>query len=414
MNTTIYSSQADTSFSLPNNSLVPNVGVRHFTDRFSQVLLPLIDVLNSRDIKNHETWGRLIPYKQAGYGNPDSRSEGHMLRIDGMLGADKKFRFSEMDFVPGGLGVISANLNKSQQDDFFQTFINWLQTFNARQILLATGTKTTLWGENSYITSILKSKGLDFKSVNIDQIKELSQDQLVLRQFYRSECLKSQPAGRYLTKEAWLDSKAIFALVHDQSMTKILSDALGQSDLLFLRDTMPETYIYPKLLSELPSWFIKLVEKGDYDDWVMKATEVETDFCWASRSVIIGRSYKNLGFESLKQAFSKGESIDPEKNVGKSPILQRFHLSQEFSDTWNTLVERSKPSEYLKLLGEELDEAVVNFPATNPVSIRLAIHFFVSNTKQETFCPDYGYLTLRQSHLAHGDRDSIEGAFKIV
>jgi hypothetical protein len=203
-------------------------------------------------------------------------------------------------------------------------------------------------------------------------------------------------------------------LIHDESMTQILSDALGQSDLLFLRETMPETYIYPKLRSGFPNWFLELIEKGDFDDWVMKATEVETDFCWASRSVIIGRSYKNVGTERLRQAFAKGESIDPEKNVGQSPILQRFHISQEFSDTWNALVERSKPSEYLKLLGETLDETVVNFPATNPVSVRLAIHFFVSNTKQKTFCPDYGYLTLRQSHLAHGDRDSIEGAFKIV
>jgi hypothetical protein len=403
-----------TNIELPANSLVPSVSVRNFTDRFSQIILPLIEVLHSKDIRNHSVWGKLIPYNQVNYGDFSSRSEGHMLRIDGMLGDDQKFRFSEIDFVPGGLGVVSSNLQNLERDNFIQTFINWLETFDAKQILLATGTKTTLWGENTYIAELLKSKGVNFERVNIDLIEELSKDQLVLRQFYKSECLNSQPIGRYLTKEPWLDSKAIFALVHDTRMSQILSDALGQLNLLFLRETMPETYIYPILKKHPASSFIDLLENEDFENWVIKATEVETDFCWGCRSVVIGRMYKNLPSATLKNAFLNGESPDPEKNVGKTPILQRFHLSTEMSQIWNALVKRAKPSEFLKLIGEELDENIVNLPATSAVRSRLAIHFFVSNTQEKVFCPNYGYFTLRQSHLAHAERDSIEGAFKIV
>jgi hypothetical protein len=269
---------------------------------------------------------------------------------------------------------------------------------------------------------------------------------LIDRLFYRSELRGDEkyfPNNRVITAEPFLDSKMIFALVHDRSMQSFFESKLGVEDFQFLKEAMPETYsldlsrmaqgitdvtlnvaksigVSEHVLSVFQtyphdifgSFFaspVKNIQPERYK-WLIKTGDVESETSWGSRSVVLGSRTGAQDFIDLLRGTSrtagKNNSL---KHVGDKPILQRFHKSKDFSEMWRGVLTDSIPGLY--------DRNNVFFAEENAKSERVyaRVTFFMLLDNiggNHSFTPA-GEITLRQQPLAHGASDAMYVPFEL-
>lgn len=379
----------------------PRIPIAGFLQNLTRVLPKLIKLVHSHEMRGHPTWGKIIPYHIPSYGTGVSR--GHCVRPDVLL-TEQGPRICELDFVPSGRGYLLAGLSEDQQSDVLECYLQWYRRMGVHRVLFATATTTTCREEAEFFARLMRSHGLDIRSVNIDDMcEEDLSGAFIDRLFYRSEM--SMEGDRRLLKgcdvstaEPHLDSKAIFAMLHDRSKptTTILSRYLGDDDLAFLREVCPETV----LLSSIDEKRLKHVAE-DKNAWVIKNTGVEIDEHWGSRGVIVGRKYNCAKFLDILRG------NDPSgKSLGNSPILQRWQSSRDWWHVWNGVVDGDVPRTRLLQHGSHPDP-VTFAPATKLVGARIGFYFLIScNDGQCTVTP-YGDTMLRQDELVHGAKDAI-------
>jgi hypothetical protein len=398
---------------VPHTGSLPEIKVGHFVEKFANILPRLLDLYDDPSLSADPVWSKALSLSLTPYGGKGARSAGHMVRLDGLVSEDGQVRFTEMDFVPGGVGTVAEYLRGDDRDEFLDSFRTWYQGLPASRFLLATGSRTTLAEENQLFCAMMQERGVSILPINIDRHRLIANDEMIVRLFYRSECDHEPPTGgRYITAEPWLDSKALFALVHDNSQRKLLGKYLNQSEVDYLRQAMPETYLHSNIMRDASPWYLNMLAQGEFSSWLMKSADVETDYCWGARSVMLGVMYEGMAPARLRRAFLLGESVTDQKTLGEVPIVQRFHRSRDFRDVWATfgtastslsLPASSSPNTHAR---ESTDE--------KHVSGRVGLYFLVDRERREVITPRFGYLTLRESPLTHGTSDSRQGAFKIV
>jgi len=240
--------------------------------------------------------------------------------------------------------------------------------------------------------------GFDITSINIDETPTPS-GTLVDRLFYWSEIKKPLDTQDLMlsTAEPWIDSKMVFALVHDPAMTDVLEPMIGTDNLAFLREIFPATYT---LETGIP-----LVT--DQAGWLIKSSRVEEDYSWGSRSVVLGHQYSS----AIWQAALKGIN-PPDKTLGRHPILQRYVPSEDFRPIWDAGVE-NRVHVRRRLTGPGGTPQEFQ-PANQAVNGRIGISFLVESRNGQVFTPPVGLLTLRQDPLAHITPDAMVTPFRIV
>lgn len=381
---------------------VPGIPIRNFLDQLALVLPKLIELVLAPSLRSHEVWGMAIPYAEPGYGSGVSR--GHCVRPDIILTSDGP-KICEFDFVPSGRGYLLAGLGTSQRAKVLDVFAAWYAAMGVRRVLYATATTTVCALETRLFSEALRRyAGLDIRACNIDMTDDESlTDAFVDRLSYRSEMSmaeerRSLTGCDVATAEPFLDSKAILAMVHDHSLTQLLTTTLGAEGLAFLRSAIPETRLVSKSLSEK-----QLVGLGELrDQWVIKNTDVETDYSWGCRGTIVGAS---VGKGAFIAALAR--TADPNrKSAGAWPILQRWHSSRDFWQTWNAIIDGTYQRTRLIQSGTEHDPKTFKH-AMREVNARIGFYFLVVRSTGEVFVSPYGDLVLRQDRLVHGARDSI-------
>ncbi|MGW2631253.1 hypothetical protein ACWC2K_18195 [Streptomyces chattanoogensis] len=312
-----------------------------------------------------------------------------------------------MDFVASGRGWLLASLpDRSDQLDFLQGFADWYTSMGAERACYATGTVTECRAETQFFAQRMRENlDLDITAVNIDA-EPVARSALVDRLFYRSELAQPLRLGsrRVVTAEPWLDSKMIFAMLHDPSMTDSLTESIGKQNLAFLRSVCIESYPLTDALSHPQRETLGILDRSQ---WVLKATDVEKDWSWGSRSVVLGRTRT----QDQWLDYLRGARID-QNLLGRRPILQRFTKSLDFASVWNEAAQgrlaTSDPTRFGK--GRH---ATSHLPAQHPVTGRLGFFFPVSHADGKTFTPRLGTLCLRQNPLTHMTDDAMSLAFRL-
>ncbi|MEU9113516.1 hypothetical protein AB0D04_17465 [Streptomyces sp. NPDC048483] len=374
-----------------------------FSQRFAQALAPLIRFALGPTLREHPKWGSRLPYDVAPYGS--SPSCGHICRPDIILTPDGP-KVCEMDFVPAGRGWLLAALpRKSDRLAVLREFAKWYVSLDSHLVYYATGSVTESKVETDLFAKAMRDMvGFDMRSVNVDADR-IDTDGLVDRLFYRSEL--AQPLTldhhRVITAEPWLDSKMIFAVVHDRSMTELLEESVGRENLSFLRHTCVESHLVEDVRS--PS------ERGvpgldDHREWVLKATEVEKYWSWGSRGVVLGKTHTQEQWDEYMRGVSPHQEM-----LGHRPILQRFMESLDFAGIWNSAIEGSLATSAPERLGRTRDPATGR-PAQEAVIGRLGIYFLVSHRAGKVFTSPLGNLCLRQNPLTHMEGDALSMAFR--
>jgi len=385
--------------------------MREFITGMSGALPPLIDFLCGPQVRFHPTWGKLIPYDVLPYG--EGRSLGHCVRPDIIL-TTEGLKVCELDFVPAGRGfALNSIPDQERRQRYLGVFGEWYRKLGFTKVLYA----ITSAIENSYgveveifCRALRQEQGIEISLCNADFL-ESNESALVDRLFYSAEL--SDPSQFYapevMTKEPFLDSKMIFALVHDESMEGDLLKALGPDSLAFLRAVLPETYALDTLRERDREFLAQAVERRR--SWVIKNTDVETNECWGSRGVLLGSRRNGTAFRAA--AFANESPHN--KNIGAHPILQKFHQSVDFKPVWDAVVEGMvAQSTSQEMFGMTQNPAVVGVGAKNHVYARIGIYCLVVNATKEVIVPDVGVLTLRQDPMAHGASDALFTAFEIV
>ncbi len=307
------------------------VELHEFMVSISRALPKLIRFIGSDVVRTHPVWGQAIPFHVPTYGS--HASSGHCVRPD-ILMTDDGPKITEFDFVAGGLGCIPAALGTEQANEVLSLIEAWYRSMDVRRIRFATASTTTAASDCATIASLLQRRGWDAQAINIDTFFEEHRPKTVIhRMFYSAEmkmpqAMRHLPGRTVITAEPWLDTKAVFALVHDAAMTHELIAVVGTENLAFLRRAMPETWLARTLDPDFREAII--ANRGSY---VVKATDVETTTCWGSRSVIAGEQCSR---ETFVHAIS-GTGAEKEK-FGAWPIVQRFHRSLDFRGVWNQMV----------------------------------------------------------------------------
>lgn len=387
---------------------LPLLKLYPFAQKLGDTLVPLLDFVCGEEMRSHHRWGSILPYDIPSYG--EGRSLGHCIRPDVVL-TDEGPMICELDFVPSGRGFLLASLPENyQKREILATFDKWYRLLSRRVIWYAVATKTICWKEVCLFSKTLNGFcGTEIRPFNIDELGDAEPDVILIdRLFYRSEMKQPRAfrVGSVVTQESFLDSKLIFAFVHDGEMEQSLLEKLGMENLLFLRKVFPKTYVLNELRRERPV-FLEEVAR-DRSAWVIKNGDVETDSCWGSRGVLMGRKYTQKVFRDALVSAQPPNG----KNLGAKQILQRFHQSQDFSSIWDGVVQGELAATDLGSLGIEI--STQREYAHKHVYARLGFYLLVSNIQKKVVIPPYGILTLRQDELAHGASDAVYSAFKMV
>jgi hypothetical protein len=378
------------SFSIEDGQLKVNLG--DFVSRFAEALPPLVAWLRSPQFRAHPKWGELMPFDVPCFGR--APSPGHCVRADVIPTPDGP-RICELDFVTGGRGPILATLapGSVERARYLGPFADWYRSICADSVAYATGTTTGVYTDTvQFATELRESMGVPIRAVNIDR-DPVDGGTLIDRLFYRSELAAPLALGgnRVVTAEPWLDSKMVFAVVHDPGMTRELTAVLGAENLAFLRDVMIETYSLADVRAHRREFLADHV-LGRPADWVVKNSDVETDTSWGSRGVLIGRKYS-------KEVFARAvlEGAAPGRTgLGGNPVLQRFVQSNDLHAIWDAAVAGMVPL---------LRPAQSGHHASH-VFGKVGFFFLLSNATGETFTPRTGWCALREDELAHGAPDA--------
>lgn len=394
-----------------NRSGLPGLALASFVNQLCVALPRLLDLLRSPELRAHPRWGKQFPFEVAAYGS--GQSLGHCIRPDIIL-TPAGPRICELDFVPSGRGFTLSALSGERRQRYLETFAHWYWEMDAGEVAYATGSTTTVWDETVYFTNALRAdSGLQISAVNIDETP--TNGALVDRMFYRSELRHPEllAGKRVITAEPHLDSKMVFALIHDQESTPLLLQYLGRETLALLRTAFPATYVLEEMRHDNSGLLQSVLarpasgEVAPRGDWALKNADVETDSCWGCRGVILGRKY---GAEIFRQAVVEGVS-PTRKELGSRPVLQRFEPSVDFAPIWDAIVAGQVGDTDRMGKGES---PIVRAPARKQVYARVGIYFLVSNVTKTVHVPPCGVLTLRQDELAHGATDALYTAFEII
>lgn len=375
------------------------VPLADFNSNLADVLPKLIEFIVSPVLKSHPVWKDVVPYDVPPYGT--GFSLGHCIRPDIVLADDAQPYICELDFVPSGRGYLLAALDEKDQSEVLDVFSTWYSEMGIENILYATASTTICSDETRLFSDSLKKySGINIKEVNIDTLtKENLKDVLVDRLFYRTEMdvLNELNDVNVITAEPWLDSKIIFAVIHDTSLDKVLEEVLGEEGLIFLRKVFP----YSILVSSVSEQELEKIAE-ERESWVIKNGDVEMSYTWGCRGTFIGANYTKKKFLEI----IKGSVNAKGKEIGQRPILQHFHLSQDFSEIWNGVVDGKYLQTSLKYPGLIPDQKTT-VHAKKHVGARIGFYFLVNRIKDTCLVPDKGILTLRQDRMVHGASDAF-------
>ncbi len=381
---------------------LPRIPIADFLQKLALALPRLIDFVASPFLRAHPVWGQAIPYNVPAYGT--GTSLGHCVRPDVLLTKDGP-KICELDFVPSGRGYLLAGLGRAQQRQVLDVFAEWYRQMGVSRVFYATATTTMCLEETEFFSQMLReASGIDIRAGNIDTCSEHDlRGSFIDRLSYRSEMAlpeaqRSLAGLTVATAEPYLDSKAIFAMVHDALLTKALEAALDAEALAFLRSVFPHT----RLLSLVKSDAELIRIAKERDRWVIKNTDVETDHSWGCRGTVVGASSNEAPFlRELRREASSGR-----KNTGRSPVLQWWHGSRDFWQTWddavNGVYQRTPP-----LHTSALQDISTSRIAAKEVGARIGFYFLVVRDSGECLVTPYGDLVLRQDRLIHGASDAI-------
>ncbi len=398
-----------------NSNGVPALHLHQFAMTLAAVLPKLIVCLRSDDLRRHPVWGQLLPFDVPAYGT--ERSLGHIVRPDVILTSEGP-KVCEFDFVPSGRGwVLSSLSTKEQQERFLRPFSDWYTGMGVNEVAYATGSVTTCWEETVFFSDrISRFNGVNVVAVNVD--RDPIGDRVIDRLFYRSEVKNTARVhGRTaFTSEPHLDSKMVFAFIHDACSDELLLQFMTPDDLQFLRLVCAETIITRDLRATRPELHKQLTtvqrpgqrQAPERNRWVLKNTDVESNTCWGSRGVVMGCKYGAGQFADALRGNSPRH-----KDLGRRPVLQRFMPSFDFAPIWDEVVSGQVTASPAALMGKQVSGATGQ-PASKHVYARVGVYFLVDNVGDRVHVPPYGILTLRQDELAHGSTDALMTAFEVI
>lgn len=393
----------DSTLSWTSNEGVPQLELRAFFRRLAEALPLLMEAVCSPELRSHPVWGQLIPFSAGMYGN--ERSVGHCIRPDIVLTAQGPF-ICELDCVPSGRTFIYHALTSDEQRRrYLKAYDQWYRWICRGKVLYATASTTTCWAETTRFCRALRDQfGLDIEAANIDTVGDLD-GVLIDRLFYRSEMVQPRDlnGARSITAEPWLDSKMVFALVHDTEMEAWLAGQIGLENLRFLRAAMPTTHPLETVRTQRPVLYAEVNENTQ--DWVLKSTDVETDSCWGSRGVLLGLR-ENAG--EFRKAMKNGQHH--RRDLGAHPVLQRYMPSVDFAQIWNAAAEGVVRA----ITTVESDQVASVGTTADHIHARVGVHLLVNNRTRKCTFPPYGELTLRPDPLAHGASNALFTAFELV
>lgn len=387
---------------------LPTLCMNDFIEKFSKTLPKLISFLHGDELRQHKIWAKLVPYHVPLYGF--GKSLGHCIRPDIIL-TDEGFKICEIDFVPGGRGfILFAIPDQNRRSEYLKTFYDWYKTFKIAKIYYATATQDSYFSETDIFCRTLREGfGTDIWPCNIDEASVKIAGSLLDRLFYRSEMTRQFDfsAVELMTKEPFLDSKMIFALIHDRSMDSTLNKVFDPPEIAFLRSAFPETYALDMLRGENPNFMESVL--AEQEQWLVKNSDVETHDSWGARGVVLGARFGRRVFRDA--VFT---NLSPKnKYIGEHPVLQKFHKSVDFAQMWNAIINSQiASSNGSQILGKAKDQAIT-LPANKHVFSRIGIYLLVNNLNAQIFVPRLGVITLRQDPLAHGASDALFTAFEI-
>jgi len=385
------------------NVVLPEIRLREFLMSISKALPKLIRFIGSDVVRAHPLWGRVIPFHVPSYGSYPS--SGHSVRPDILITKDGP-KFTELDFVASGMGGIPSALGTEQAAQFVDVVESWLRAMDTEHIRFATGSTTTADSECAAIAQLLRKRGWDAQAINIDSFTEAHHPKtLISRMFYSAEMkmpesMRHLPGRRVVTAEPWLDSKAVFALVHDPLMTGSLERALGANNLAFLRSAMPETWLIRNLDHEQMATILDAQQQ-----YVIKATDVETSTCWGSRAVIPGIQCSRARF---------AQALRGTCELGRWPIVQKFHQSLDFRETWNRMVD-GEFSDHYPLISER--DPKIWEPVSEYVGAKFGVFFLVVNHPDKdicTFAPFADTALRKNSAILFFAQDAKPAVFQVI
>lgn len=400
---------------------VPTLPIREAIATLSEALPVLIRFLQSPILRAHPIWGKLIPFGISEYGR-GKRSLGHSIGIDLIIDQSGEVKATEFDFAPSGRGYLLKCLPEEVHGDVLGVFADWYRSMRLPEkpneplsYYYATATKTICFPETEYFCQRLREYGIEIEAANIDELSRRGEklERIVDRLFYASElAVQKMAPARMMTKEPYLDSKMVYAMLCDSDLTPLLESVFGEELLARFRALIPMSYALDRLRQSYPAALEGIVAGTNRHAWVVKNTDVETDDSWGCRGVVLGVTH---GDREFREAVTGNVSPD-KKGIGLHPILQRYHKSRDFADIWNGIssgkffrppIESFGKAEYLPMTRQ---------PAVREVSARIRPYVLIDASRADdprVFVPPYAVMTLRQDPLAHGASDALFAACRI-
>lgn len=405
--------------------LVPEIAIGEAVETLSEALPVLIRFLQSGDLREHPVWGNLIPFRVDGYGR-GKRSLGHCVGADLVIDERGHVWATEFDFAPSGRGYLLKCLPKSERLPVLRSFADWYRSMRlpeepSRELAYyyATATTTVCRPETEYFCTQLRNEcGIDIEAANIDDLSRAGRplERIVDRLFYASERAVEKDkmaSGRMMTKEPYLDSKMVFAMISDSCMTPTLERVFGEELLGRLRSLIPASYALDVLRATYPEALAEVTDGTNRYDWIVKNTDVETSDSWGCRGVVLGLTY---GASHFRRAVI--ENIAPDKKgIGAHPILQRYRRSADFRQLWNDIVSGAVYQPPLEPFGKADYLPMTRQPASQPVHARIRPYFLIDASRVDrprVFVPPAAIATLRQDPLSHGATDAVFTACRIA
>lgn len=385
---------------------LPTLELREFVQQLQACMPALLQFLCSQELREHPLWGKILPFEVPRFG--ESRSQGHCIRPDIVL-TDCGPRICEFDFVPSGRGHLLAALeDDKRRRQYLGAYSRWYRLMGVSTVAYATAATTTCWAETVLFSDAMREHTpIGIHAVNADAAPVHEVD-LIDRLFYLSELehpdhINGKPI---ITREPHLDSKLVFALIHDINMEQMLANAIGVYALLFLREVCPLTFSLDAIREHRPLLLEQILRNTQ--DWVIKNADVETNACWGCRGVVMGRKVSSGKF---RKALLDGESPN-NKFIGRRSVVQRFESSVDFAPIWDGIVDGLIASLNTQFADTEPHPST-QAHARKPVTARVGVYLLVANEAKEVIVPPFGVLTLRQDELVHGASDSHYTAFVI-
>lgn len=385
--------------------------LQQFRSGFLKHLPGLIKLLKSDVIRQHERWGRLLPYDVPVYGNQPS--PGHCVRPDIVM-TDQGPIICEIDFVSSGRAHLIESLRAfpDARQQVLKGFADWYQAMGTSSVLYGTGTRTSCFRETElFCTAMQEEVGFDITAVNLDEYPDLS-GRFIDRLTYASEMVTRDPDRQYLrhatvtTAEPFLDCKAFAALLHDRGMHNLLEQQLGRKALQFWQKHVPWSVLESELTEQS-----RQVMSAHPQAWVIKSTDVETDACWGCRGTVVGSAYRST---IMRGYFLKGNQRFGQKDPGPNPMIQALRPSVDLSEFWNLAVAGQAAQPDPVVFAREVSD-VCRQPATQQVHGRIGFFVPVTATGQVIrSVSEYAEIVLRQSAIVHGASDALTVAVKIV